>query len=136
MAQANMLWGQCDCAGFGQGWSASPSFHFGLPSAEAIAALKGAGILLVATATSPAEARAIAGRGHGFGPRGLRLRDGAAPPAAARPPRCGGAEGRVRRRDQRTREIYRPALRPVIEARSTASRPTPTPGVLTAWRPD
>ncbi len=35
------------------------SFHFGLPSAAAIAALKGAGILLVATATSPEEARTL-----------------------------------------------------------------------------
>lgn len=33
------------------------SFHFGLPEAEAIAALKGAGCLLLATATSLAEAR-------------------------------------------------------------------------------
>jgi nitronate monooxygenase len=34
------------------------SFHFGLPDAEAIAALKSAGCLLLATATSLAEARA------------------------------------------------------------------------------
>lgn len=33
------------------------SFHFGLPEAEAIAALKGAGCLLLATATSLADAR-------------------------------------------------------------------------------
>ncbi|ATQ58528.1 NAD(P)H-dependent flavin oxidoreductase [Paracoccus yeei] len=39
------------------------SFHFGLPSAAAIAALKGAGILLLATATSPEEARAIEAAG-------------------------------------------------------------------------
>jgi nitronate monooxygenase len=35
------------------------SFHFGLPSAETIAALRGRGIVLLATATSLAEARAI-----------------------------------------------------------------------------
>ena len=35
------------------------SFHFGLPSAEAIAALREAGIMLLATATSPGEARRI-----------------------------------------------------------------------------
>ena len=28
VAQANMLWGQCDCAGCGQGWSARPSFLY------------------------------------------------------------------------------------------------------------
>ncbi len=39
------------------------SFHFGLPSAAAIAALKGAGILLLACATSPAEALAVADAG-------------------------------------------------------------------------
>ncbi|WP_413664943.1 NAD(P)H-dependent flavin oxidoreductase [Microbulbifer sp. CNSA002] len=33
------------------------SFHFGLPSEEFIAALKGAGIILMATATSPQEAK-------------------------------------------------------------------------------
>ncbi len=36
------------------------SFHFGLPSADRIAALRQAGCLLLATATNPAEARAIA----------------------------------------------------------------------------
>jgi nitronate monooxygenase len=35
------------------------SFHFGLPPAETIAALREAGILLMATATSPEEARVI-----------------------------------------------------------------------------
>ena len=28
VAQANMLWGQCDCAGCGQSWSARPSFLY------------------------------------------------------------------------------------------------------------
>ena len=28
IAQANMLWGQCDCAGCGQGWNAKPSFLY------------------------------------------------------------------------------------------------------------
>ncbi len=35
------------------------SFHFGLPSPEAIGALRGAGIILIASATNLAEARAI-----------------------------------------------------------------------------
>jgi nitronate monooxygenase len=39
------------------------SFHFGLPSAQAIAALKSAGIVLLACATSPAEALAVADAG-------------------------------------------------------------------------
>ncbi|WP_439595397.1 NAD(P)H-dependent flavin oxidoreductase [Falsiroseomonas sp.] len=39
------------------------SFHFGLPGADRIAALRQAGCLLLATATSPAEARAIAAAG-------------------------------------------------------------------------
>jgi nitronate monooxygenase len=39
------------------------SFHFGLPSGEAIAALRSRGVMLLATATSPAEARAIAAAG-------------------------------------------------------------------------
>ena len=39
------------------------SFHFGLPSAEIIAALRGAGIVLLATATSLAEAQAVAAAG-------------------------------------------------------------------------
>jgi len=39
------------------------SFHFGLPSAERIAALRAAGIVLLATATSLAEARSIAAAG-------------------------------------------------------------------------
>lgn len=39
------------------------SFHFGLPSAEAVRALKGAGIRLMATATSLAEARAVEAAG-------------------------------------------------------------------------
>lgn len=39
------------------------SFHFGLPPAAAIAALREAGIVLLATATSPAEARAVAAAG-------------------------------------------------------------------------
>lgn len=39
------------------------SFHFGLPPAEAIAALKQAGILLFATATSLAEARQVEAAG-------------------------------------------------------------------------
>ncbi|QIG79847.1 NAD(P)H-dependent flavin oxidoreductase [Stakelama tenebrarum] len=39
------------------------SFHFGLPPAEAIAALKRAGICLLACATSPQEARAVADAG-------------------------------------------------------------------------
>lgn len=39
------------------------SFHFGLPPAATIAALKAAGIVLLATATSLAEARAIAAAG-------------------------------------------------------------------------
>ena len=36
------------------------SFHFGLPSAERVAALRAAGIVLLATATSLAEARTVA----------------------------------------------------------------------------
>ena len=28
IAQANMLWGQCDCAGCGRGWNAKPSFLY------------------------------------------------------------------------------------------------------------
>ena len=28
VAQANMLWGQCDCAGCGLGWNAKPSFLY------------------------------------------------------------------------------------------------------------
>jgi nitronate monooxygenase len=39
------------------------SFHFGLPSADRIAALRAAGIVLFATATSLAEAKAIAAAG-------------------------------------------------------------------------
>jgi nitronate monooxygenase len=39
------------------------SLHFGLPSAEAIAALRSRGVLLLATATSLAEARAIEAAG-------------------------------------------------------------------------
>lgn len=39
------------------------SFHFGLPSAEAVAALRGRDILLLATATSLSEARAIEAAG-------------------------------------------------------------------------
>lgn len=39
------------------------SFHFGLPPAEAIGALRDAGIVLLATATNLAEAEAIAGSG-------------------------------------------------------------------------
>ncbi len=39
------------------------SFHFGLPSAERIAALRGAGIALLATATNLREARAIEAAG-------------------------------------------------------------------------
>jgi nitronate monooxygenase len=39
------------------------SFHFGLPSAQAIAALKGAGITLFASATTVAEAQAIEAAG-------------------------------------------------------------------------
>jgi nitronate monooxygenase len=39
------------------------SFHFGLPSAERIAALKKAGIILLATATNLEEARSIAAAG-------------------------------------------------------------------------
>ncbi len=39
------------------------SFHFGLPSAEKIAALKGAGIRLLASATQPHEAEAVAAAG-------------------------------------------------------------------------
>jgi nitronate monooxygenase len=39
------------------------SFHFGLPSADALAALRERGILLMASATSPDEARAIAAAG-------------------------------------------------------------------------
>jgi nitronate monooxygenase len=39
------------------------SFHFGLPTAERIAALKNAGIVLLATATNLDEARAIAAAG-------------------------------------------------------------------------
>lgn len=39
------------------------SFHFGLPSAEVIAALRSRGMLLLATATNMAEARAIAAAG-------------------------------------------------------------------------
>jgi len=40
------------------------SFHFGLPPAETIAALKDAGIRLLATATSLAEAEAVEAGGH------------------------------------------------------------------------
>jgi nitronate monooxygenase len=39
------------------------SFHFGLPPADAVAALRSRGIVLLATATSVAEARAIAAAG-------------------------------------------------------------------------
>ena len=39
------------------------SFHFGLPTAEAIAALRAAGIVLLATATSLAEAEAVPAAG-------------------------------------------------------------------------
>lgn len=39
------------------------SFHFGLPSAERVAALRAAGIALLATATSLAEARSVAAAG-------------------------------------------------------------------------
>ena len=39
------------------------SFHFGLPNADVISALKDAGIVLMATATSLAEARTIAAAG-------------------------------------------------------------------------
>ena len=39
------------------------SFHFGLPPPEAIAALRARGVVLLATATSPAEARAAAAAG-------------------------------------------------------------------------
>src|SRR5690606_8934962 len=39
------------------------SFHFGLPSQEYIDALKNAGILLMASATTPAEARQIEAAG-------------------------------------------------------------------------
>lgn len=39
------------------------SFHFGLPPADRIAALRAAGIVLIASATSLAEARAVAGSG-------------------------------------------------------------------------
>ena len=39
------------------------SFHFGLPSSDAIAALRGRGIVLMATATSVAEARAVEAAG-------------------------------------------------------------------------
>jgi nitronate monooxygenase len=39
------------------------SFHFGLPDADRIAALKAAGMVLMATATSPAEGRAVQAAG-------------------------------------------------------------------------
>ncbi|WP_260599419.1 NAD(P)H-dependent flavin oxidoreductase [Sphingomonas endolithica] len=39
------------------------SFHFGLPSADALSALRTRGIYMMATATSPQEARAIAAAG-------------------------------------------------------------------------
>ncbi len=39
------------------------SFHFGLPAPDRIAALHAAGIVLIATATNPAEGRAIAAAG-------------------------------------------------------------------------
>ncbi|MFN3877860.1 MAG: NAD(P)H-dependent flavin oxidoreductase [Brevundimonas sp.] len=39
------------------------SFHFGLPKPKQIAALKAAGVLLLATATSPAEGQAVQGAG-------------------------------------------------------------------------
>ncbi len=39
------------------------SFHFGLPPADRIAPLRGAGIVLLATATNPEEARAVAAAG-------------------------------------------------------------------------
>ena len=39
------------------------SFHFGLPSQQKIAALHAAGIVLLATATSVSEAKAIAAAG-------------------------------------------------------------------------
>jgi nitronate monooxygenase len=56
------------------------SFHFGLPSADAIAALRSCGILLMATATNLVEARAIEAAGidivvaqgiEAGGPRGV-----------------------------------------------------------------
>jgi len=48
------------------------SFHFGLPSPEAIAALRDAGIVLLGNATSVAEARAIADAGlHGIIAQGI-----------------------------------------------------------------
>lgn len=42
------------------------SFHFGLPSADAIQALKAAGIVLFATATTPEEGRAVQSAGIDF----------------------------------------------------------------------
>ncbi|CAA9520192.1 MAG: Enoyl-[acyl-carrier-protein] reductase [FMN] [uncultured Sphingomonadaceae bacterium] len=39
------------------------SFHFGLPAADRIAALRGAGCILLATVTSPAEARLVEAAG-------------------------------------------------------------------------
>lgn len=39
------------------------SFHFGIPSADRIAALKGAGVYIMATATSPREAKEIEAAG-------------------------------------------------------------------------
>lgn len=39
------------------------SFHFGLPRADQLAALRGAGVILIASATSATEARAIADAG-------------------------------------------------------------------------
>ncbi len=83
------------------------SFHFGLPSAELIASLKGAGCILFATATHLHEALAAecgrdrcrrgAGMGSGRPPRGFRSRrhgrqardDGADAPAG-RPLRSAG----------------------------------------------
>ena len=65
------------------------SFHFGLPSARQVDALHGAGCVLMATATNPAEARAIEAAGidvvvaQGYEAGGHRgIFDAAAPDAA------------------------------------------------------
>ena len=150
VAQANMLWGQCDCAGCGQGWSARPSFLYlfeihlpargprparqylklgysahpvkrhrhqlGLPPDASVAMLR-----VVAMASGHA-ACACEMALH----RQLRR---AHPDAVV--PRAEFADG-----INVTREIYRPALRPVIEAAldriaadagAGRTQPTPTP---------
>ena len=63
------------------------SFHFGLPAPERVSALRDAGIVIMAAATSLAEARIVAGAGvDAIVAPGLR---GRRPPRHVRS-RCGG----------------------------------------------